>query len=168
LLPHTAPTVGHVEPLPVQTSLMQQPPELHAFGAQHGWPGLPHCVQTPLLQTSFASHARPGQHAWPGAPHDWQTPPTQAPAVQLLLLQQAAPSWPHDDELVFLPQPVSASATTKAIENLISQASALANSKSAANVTMTLARPRNARRTGAPCLATSDRGHTLAPSQRCA
>ena len=70
LLPQTAPTVGHVEPLPVQMSLMQQPPELHALGAQHGWPGLPHCVQTPLLQTSLASHARPGQHAWPGAPHD--------------------------------------------------------------------------------------------------
>ena len=42
LLLHTAPTVGQVEPLPVQTSLTQQPPELHALAVQHGWPGLPH------------------------------------------------------------------------------------------------------------------------------
>ena len=68
-LPQAPPSAGHMLPEPVQTSLMQQPPDLQLLPAQHAWPALPHCAHTPLAQAKSVSQVRPGQQVSPGPPH---------------------------------------------------------------------------------------------------
>src|SRR5207302_365475 len=66
---HVPPTVGQVEPDPVQTLLTQQPPEAQLLAAQQASPGSPQWVHTLAgLQTSLASQTRPGQQFWPAPP----------------------------------------------------------------------------------------------------
>jgi len=86
---HVPPMFGHALPADVHTSRTQQPPELHVFRSQQGWPGPPHCAQTSLLHALPAPHCRPGQHAWPAAPHGIEpsprTPPSPLPLMSVVL-----------------------------------------------------------------------------------
>jgi len=51
------PPIGHADPLPVQTPLVQQPPRAHVPSSQHGCPGSPQVVLVPSQPAVAKTHA---------------------------------------------------------------------------------------------------------------